>query len=210
MSRTMSRISLSVPAAALVIAAWGSAAGSRPARAEANQDATQHVAQGEPAAASAHWEEHKLDFTYVGFTSRYSCDGLEGQVRFILRHFGAGNAVKVKATGCDNYGSQVRPENLSRMAWVHAEFSALEPGPDANGASVPAQWSRVLLTTNHPLSMGMGECELVQSMRPMLEKGFSLRDLQYRTDCVPKQVSVGDYFVQAEALRAGSAQGSAH
>jgi hypothetical protein len=206
MSRTLSGISLSVPVAALMIAACGAAAWFEPARAEATQDAS----KGEPAAASAHWEPRKLDFTYVGFTSRYSCDGLEGQVRFILRHFGAGKDVKVKATGCDNYGSQVRPENLSRMAWVHAEFSALEPGPDANGASMPAQWSKVLLTTNHPLSMGLGECELVQSMRPMLEKGFNLRDLQYRTDCVPKQVSVGDYFVQAEALRAEGPQANAH
>jgi len=185
----------------LVLVACGAGLRS-PAHAEATTDA--------PDATSAHWQERKLDFTYAGFTSRYSCDGLQDQVKAILLHFGARKDVKVRATGCEYSASQVRPENFSRMAWVHAEFSALEPGPDANGASVPARWSKVLLTANRPYDMGMGECELVDAMRPVFEKGFSLRAVQYRTDCVPKHVSVGDYIVQAEALQPESLQASAH
>jgi hypothetical protein len=36
----------------------------------------------------------------------------------------------------------------------------------------------------------------------MLEKGFSLRNTDYQTSCVPKQMSVADYNVRAEVLQA--------
>ncbi len=47
----------------------------------------------------------------------------------------------------------------------------------------------------------MGECELIDQMRPMLEKGFAMRNADYHAFCVPKQISVGDYGVHAEILR---------
>jgi hypothetical protein len=35
----------------------------------------------------------------------------------------------------------------------------------------------------------------------LLEKGFTLRAVEYRTDCVPRHVSVADYNVRAEVLQ---------
>src|SRR5450631_1731366 len=46
------------------------------------------------------WQHHKVKFNYVGFTSLYTCDGLEEHVRQILVHIGARKDIKVRAVGC--------------------------------------------------------------------------------------------------------------
>jgi len=156
------------------------------------------TASSDPAApTAAQWHAQKLEFTYSGFTAFYTCDGLESKVRDILLTFGARKDAKVHALGCDR--AQDKP---NKIAWVQAEFSSLAPTSDASASdNVPAVWDKVQLAPNHPNNMGMGECELVDQMRPMLEKGFALRNANYQTSCVPKQISVADYNVKAEVLR---------
>ena len=48
------------------------------------------------------WVEQKIDFTYVGFTAHYSCDGLKGKVNSILKEIGARPGFKLTARGCMN------------------------------------------------------------------------------------------------------------
>jgi hypothetical protein len=155
------------------------------------------AAATDPATTPAQWHAQKLEFTYSGFTAFYTCDGLESKVRDILLTFGARKDAKVRALGCDR--AQNKP---NKIAWVEAEFSSLAPAADASSADiVQGVWAKVQLAPNRPTNMGMGECELVEQMRPMLEKGFALRNTNYQTTCVPKQVSVADYNVKAEVLR---------
>jgi hypothetical protein len=151
-----------------------------------------------PAATPAQWHAQKLEFNYAGFTAFYTCDGLESKVRDILLTFGARKDLKVRAIGCDR--AQDQP---NKTAWVQAEFSSLAPAAADASASdtVQAVWDKVQLAPNRPREMGMGECELVDQIRPMLEKGFNLRNASYQTSCVPKQISVADYNVKAEVLR---------
>jgi len=154
-----------------------------------------------PSTTLAQWHDQKLKFDYTGFTALYTCDGLEGKVRQILLNFGARNDLKVRATGCD-YGSN-RP---SKFAWVTAEFSALTPAPDpAPTDAVKANWVKVQLSPNRPTFMGDGECELVEQIHDLLQKGFALRNTDYRTRCVPHQVSLGDYSVSTEVLKPAAA-----
>jgi hypothetical protein len=151
------------------------------------------------AGTMAQWRTQKLKFDYTGFTALYTCDGLEGKVKQILLTFGARKDVTVRATGC-NYGSS----QPSKFAWVTAEFSALapvsEPAPADAANTVKADWKKVELAPNRPSYMGAGECELVEQMRDMLQKGFTLRNTAYRTQCVPHQISVADYNVSTEVL----------
>ena len=153
---------------------------------------------GDAAGMPAEWRSQKLEFTYTGFTAFYTCDGLESKVRFILLAFGARNDAKVRTLGCDRASNKP-----NKIAWVQAEFSSLAPAP-ADAApkdTVQAHWSTVQLAPNRPTEMGMGECELVEQMKPMLEKGFTLRNTQIRVSCVPKQISVADYSVKSDVLR---------
>jgi len=90
----------------------------------------------------------------------------------------------------------------SRMVFVDTEFTTLVPGADpAGGETVQASWGKVQLAPGRPTFMGRGECELVDELRTLLEKGFTLRAVEYRTDCVPRHVSVADYNVRAEVLQ---------
>ncbi len=155
------------------------------------------AAAAEPTAAPAQWHKQTLKFDYSGFTALYSCDGLEGKVREILLTFGARNDAKVRATGCSEGSS--RP---SRFAWVTAEFSSLAPAADPAAADVvKAEWARVQLAPNRPSYMEAGECELVEQIRELLQKGFTLRNTEYRTSCMPHQVSIADYSVNTEVLK---------
>ncbi len=154
-------------------------------------------ATAQPAGTAAEWRSQKLEFTYAGFTAFYTCEGLESKVRYILLTFGARKDLKVRALGCDR--AQNQP---NKIAWVEAEFSSLAPAAQGAGPdTVQAAWGKVELSPNRPTDMGMGECELVDQMRPMLEKGFALRNTNFQTSCVPKHISVADYNVKAEVLR---------
>jgi len=154
------------------------------------------------APAPAHWRTQKIDMTYTGFTAAYSCDGIEGKVREILLSFGARKDVKVRAKGCEQTYHPMMPNAASKMAFVDTEFTTLVPGPDpAGGETVRASWGKVQLAPGRPNFMGMGECELVDELRTLLEKGFTLRAVEYRTACVPNHVTIADYSVRAEVLQ---------
>jgi hypothetical protein len=148
------------------------------------------------------WVHRNAHFTYWGVTALYSCDGLEDNIRALLLHLGARQGdVKVNARGCP-HGSSIPGHN----AIVDLDFYSLAPSDDANAANtVPARWTPVAVDTHHPYFMGSGDCELVDELKDILSKSFSLRDLSYRTDCVPWQVTLDSFSVKAQALKALSA-----
>jgi hypothetical protein len=171
--------------AALGGSSWGS-----PSAAEATAGApSTDVVAGE-------WQHHKVTFSYFGITSLFTCDGLEGRVRQILLHLGARRDVKVYATGCPG------PFNTpSRTAWVDADFYTLAPAAHADGSgTVRARWTSLELTTRRPYFMGDGDCELINEMKDLITKNFSLRGIEYRTSCIPHELSLDSYAVKGQAL----------
>jgi hypothetical protein len=78
----------------------------------------------------------------------------------------------------------------------------LVPGPGAAGEdTVQALWQVVAISPNRPFSMGEGDCELVEQMKPMVEKAFALREADYRTSCVPNTLSMNAYSLKASVLK---------
>jgi hypothetical protein len=141
------------------------------------------------------WQHHHVNFTYYGITALYSCDALETNVRSLLLHLGARKDAKVSAMGCPN-GPSVPGHN----AILDADFYTLSPSSDAND-TVQAQWMPVLVNSTHPYFMGRGDCELIAEMKDLISKNFSLRELSYRTDCVPHEVNIDDFTVKAQVLK---------
>ena len=142
------------------------------------------------------WEHRHASFHYDGITSLYSCAGLESNIRGLLQHMGARKDLIVRAYGC--LGGFDAP---GRTAIVDVDFYSLAPSADANAAnSVQARWTPVTVSANHPNFIGQGDCELIHEMKDILSKNFSLRDLNYRTDCQPYQVNINDFSVEAEIL----------
>jgi hypothetical protein len=146
--------------------------------------------------ATATWKAQSQKFHYAGFTSYYTCDGLEQKVRQVLLHLGARADAKVRASGC-TYGLN----EPSPYAWVEAEFHTLAPaGASDKANAVATHWSSFELSARRPYFMGDGECELIEQMRKVIESSFVLRDVKYRTRCLAHQISLGDYSVQGQVL----------
>jgi len=149
---------------------------------------------GEP--ASGTWAHHQAEFSYYGITALYSCDGLESNIRSLLIHLGARKDAKVSARGCP-HGSSVPGHN----AIVALDFYTLVPSATIGADAVQARWMPVTVSPTHPYFMAQGDCELVDEMKDIISKNFSLRDLRYRTDCVPHQINIDGFSIKAQALK---------
>jgi hypothetical protein len=141
------------------------------------------------------WQHRHVNFSYYGITTLYSCDGLENNIRSLLLHLGARKDAKVSASGCPN-GPSVPGHN----AIIDIDFYTLSPSSDATD-TVQAQWMPVLVSPRHPYFMSGGDCELINEMKDLISKNFSLREMNYRTDCVPHEVNIEDFSIKAQALK---------
>ena len=152
-------------------------------------------APSEPSA----WQHHQITLNYYGLTTRYTCDGLEDKVRALLLYFGARADLNVHAIGCAR--GLDRP---SRTAFVNADFYSLAAADAGAPQTVPGQWVGFSISPRRPNWMGDGECELMDQMKPLLTKSFSMRNMDYHTSCVPNQITIADYDIKGEILKAAA------
>jgi hypothetical protein len=156
------------------------------------------AAEGSAAVEQASWHHIKVQINYFGFTSHYTCDGIEGKVQRILILFGARKDAKVRATGCER-----GPGHPNPSAWVEAEFDAPAAGAGATAAETfAARWTPIEIAPNRPFDIGAGDCELFEQMRDMLMKSFASRELVYEAHCVPHQTSLGAFSIKGQVLKA--------
>jgi hypothetical protein len=155
---------------------------------------------GAPAARaeSAVWTPRELSFVYQGFTTTYSCDGLQDKVRSILLELGAREDLKVTETPCAQLG---RPEPFPG---VRIKMNVLQPAADesatAGTQSVPAHWKRVDRTPDRDAVSAAGECELIEQVRQSILPLFATRNVEYSSNCVPHQLQNGAARLRAEVL----------
>jgi hypothetical protein len=157
------------------------------------------VPAGEP--QSAVWTEKELSFTYQGFTTKYSCDGLRDKVRDVLLDLGAEKkGLKVMELGCSNFSGP------DPFPGVRVKMRVLQPAgsPDAAKAAdqtpVAAHWKPVELKLRNSYSTDSGECELVEQIRHSIVPLFAARNVELQTTCIPHQVSVARPVLKMEVL----------
>ena len=158
------------------------------------------AAADEPTAAV--WTPRQFTFTYMGFTTKYSCDGLADKVKAMLLQLGARkDDLHVTQTGCTGqYGRPVP------FPGVNVRMSVLTPAPDG---TVQAQWKPVELKTDRDPVNASGECELLEQVKQHVLPLFSSRGTELNATCVPHQLSAGGASLQAQVLTApASPQGS--
>ena len=142
------------------------------------------------------WQAHKVRVSYFGITSQFTCSGLEDHVREILVHLGARKDAKVRAAGCPGGPNQPSP-----TAWIDAEFSTVAPAGDPQARdAVKAYWTTREIGPRRPFFMGEGDCELVDQLQKTIRDNFALRDVEYRTNCVPHELSLNGFQVKVQAL----------
>jgi hypothetical protein len=145
------------------------------------------------------WTPKELRFVYQGFTSKYSCDGLRDKVRAILLKLGARKDLQVTPTPCS--GSLGTP---TPFPGVTIKMNVLESANgkeyDAATPPVPARWKTVDLTASRDPLDAAGDCELIEQIKTRILPLFTTRDVNYSSNCIPYQLTVGGTRLKAEVL----------
>jgi hypothetical protein len=175
------------------------------------------AAAAEPAGApqSAQWTVKKLRFVYMGFTTRFSCDGLQSKIRDVLLQLGARKSdLRVHQYGCTSDAGKPDP-----FPAVDGQFSVLEPVTDttvvAPNEMVPAHWTTVKLrldTTGDPLDHA-GQCELLEQIKHSILPLFPTRNLVFSSNCIPHQLTIPGAVLSVEVMTPDTkapADGGAH
>jgi hypothetical protein len=152
------------------------------------------------------WKEQRLEFSYLGRTSRYSCQGLRDKMRSLLLDLGARRDLQVSLLGCDESAPLGRGYIGPRLNLVFS--TPVLPGPSAKplhaGDLLPvdARYEPFTLTSDAFRNYGVGDCELVQEFAREILPRLSARNVKQDITCVPYQASGSRFFVRGEILRA--------
>jgi hypothetical protein len=154
---------------------------------------------------AAHWVERKLDYTYQGFTDKFTCDGLRDTVREALLDLGARKKdLKIQERGCTHLNG-VEP-----APGVAATFSVLVPvtpdeiGKVGDSTALPTQWHTVDLVALTRSGVSSVPCELLEQLKNKALPLFTTRNLKFRSACFPHQASIGDIDFRVDVLRAAA------
>ena len=125
------------------------------------------------------WQQHEYTFNFFGFTTTYSCQGLEDKLKVLLQMSGAGPGMKVNSPCTRGYGVP------DKLVFAYLTFSTLQPGATSDGEA--GQWRHVALSPRHPFEFDYGDCELIEQFRDKLLPMFATRNLTNNVTCVPHQ-----------------------
>lgn len=148
-------------------------------------------------AEAAVWTPKQTRFTFMGFTTHYSCDGLRNKMRRVLLDFGARRDLQIFEYGCT--AADGRPD---QFPGVSIKMSVLQPaGPgDATATPVRAHWKMVTLRLDKDPVWEAGDCELIEQIKARILPLFAARNVQYTSNCVPHQLSPGGTSLTADFL----------
>jgi hypothetical protein len=153
----------------------------------------------EPDTQPAAWTAKEVRFTYQGFTTRYSCDGLRDKVRSALLALGARKDLTVQETACSaRSGRPDRFPGVTIKMQVLTLLSAGAAAPDA--AAVAAHWKTVDLHLDRDAVADSGNCELLEQIKQSILPLFSTRNIEYSSTCVPHQLSAGGTRLRVDVL----------
>ena len=155
------------------------------------------------------WTPKELRFTFMGFTSHYSCDGLAGKMRSIVLQLGARSSdLKVREIPCS--APSGRP---TEFPGVTVNMNVLTPwdaaSANATATPVPAHWRLVEISTDRDPLREAGDCELIEQVKTRVLPLFTTRNVEYRSTCIPHELQIGGTVLKAEVLIADEPQTAA-
>jgi hypothetical protein len=167
--------------AVLLVVSLCAAAGSAPAAADS-------------ADVAAAWVPKEVNFVYVGFTTKYTCDGLQAKMRRILLQLGARDDLKVERYGCMRVNA---PETTPGVRIV---MHVLQPASATAGETVAAHWKSVdVLADRNPVDAAL-DCELIAQLNRDVLPLFAPRHVDYSAACAANKPLVGGTRLKADVL----------
>jgi hypothetical protein len=176
------------------------------------------------ATVDAVWVDKDLSFTYMGFTSHYSCGGVQDKVAYVMQQLGARPDFKVTVAGCLNESSgpeimprvrvraalprEATPAVLAELARVRStrELAAHAQGKPAAAAdeataAFPAAWRTVTFEGTPSSAVQDGDCELMEQLIRQVLVPMGVREVKgSKLDCVPHQVPLNAVNVKLQVL----------
>jgi len=154
----------------------------------------------DPAREPGGWQKHEYSFTFMGFTSTYSCDGLADKLRILLIAAGARSDAKSQAGACAlGYG---RPDKFARATLTFYTLAPAAAATPADSEPVAAVWRPVALSVRSPRELSLGDCEVVEEFRDNVLPMFTTRNVENHMTCVPNQLSGSNIDLRFESLAA--------
>jgi hypothetical protein len=156
-------------------------------------------AAGSSGSEAAAWVQKEVNFRYVGFTAKYSCDGLRDRIGPILLKLGARDDLKMTGYGCEGVNS---PETTPGVRIV---MHVLQPAGTTATQTVAAHWKTVdLLADRAPLDAAR-DCELISQLKRDVLPQFAVRHVDYSAACSAHTPLIGGTRLKAEVLLADAA-----
>ena len=152
------------------------------------------LAAAGPGEEAAAWVQKEVNFRYVGFTTKYSCDGLQDRIRQFLLRLGARDDLKLSGYGCvGGTGPETTPG-------VRIVMHVLQPASATAGQNVAAHWKTVDLLSDGDLFDAARDCELISQLDRDVVPLFAVRHLDYRATCSVGTLLVGGTRLKADVL----------
>jgi hypothetical protein len=152
------------------------------------------------------WKEQHLEFSYVGRTARYSCEGLRDKVRSLLLDLGARRDLRVSLYACDESeslrGAYIGPRLSLVFSTPALPDASAKPQHTGDLIPVNARYEPFTLTSDAFRNYGVGDCELVEEFARDILPHLSIRNVTQDITCIPYQASGSRYFIRGEILRA--------
>jgi hypothetical protein len=158
------------------------------------------------------WKEQRLEFSYMGRTARYSCEGLRDKMRSLLLDLGARRDLKVSVGACDESAPLFKGYLGPRLSIVFSSpalpDAGVQPVRAGDLAPVDARYESFTLTSDAFRNFSIGDCELVQEFSRQILPKLATKDVKQDITCVPYQASGSRFFVKGEILRAVAPAGA--
>jgi hypothetical protein len=157
------------------------------------------------------WKEQHLEFSYMGRTARYSCEGLRDKMRSLLLDLGARRDLKVSVFACNESAPLLKGYLGPRLGIVFSSpalpEAAAQPLHAGDLSPVDARYESFTLTSDAFRNFGIGDCELVEEFSRQILPKLATKDVKQDITCVPYQASGSRFFVRGEILRAAAPAG---
>jgi hypothetical protein len=143
---------------------------------------------------AAVWLQKEVKFTYVGFTTKYSCDGLQARVRDILLRLGARDDLRVTRFGC------LRVNGPETTPGVRILMHVLQPAAATDGQTVASHWKAIdVFADRTPVDAAL-DCELIAQLHRVVLPLFATRQVDYSATCSANQPLTGGTWLKADVL----------
>ena len=152
------------------------------------------AAPADAARESAVWAPKELSFAYTGFTTKYSCDGLQARMRSVLLALGSRPDLQVRGYGC------TRLAGPDPLAGVSIKMNVLQRADKPGAQALPAHWKVVDLLADRDPVDAAADCELIGQIRAKVLPLFAIRNVDYSATCERGHPLSGGTRLKAEVL----------